>query len=189
MSIQSDRELQKKLIKYSRNLCYILRHKPDSIGLQLDDQGWVGVEDLISATTETDYPLTEELLSEIVISDDKQRFALSKDGLKIRASQGHSVDVNLGLKPSRPPELLYHGTTDRSLKSILSNGLQKQQRMHVHLSTTREQAKTVGKRHGRPVILEVRAQVMGNEGYQFYLSDNGVWLTDHVPSEYIDEQI
>jgi putative RNA 2'-phosphotransferase len=125
------------------------------------------------------------LIDEVVTQNDKQRFII--EGHKIRANQGHSIDVNLGFKAVIPPNMLYHGTATRFLESIMKTGLSKQQRQHVHLSEALETAINVGKRHGKVVVLEVDARKMFEEGYAFYLSENGVWLTDIVPVGFLKE--
>lgn len=126
------------------------------------------------------------MLEIVVFNNDKQRFAFSADGLSIRANQGHSVDIDLALEAIEPPHILYHGTATRFLSSIKSHGLLKKNRQHVHLSALKETAIAVGQRHGKPIILTIRAKQMYDDGHQFYLSKNGVWLTDHVPEKYID---
>lgn len=164
----------------------VLRHKPEEIGLCLDDQGWAEVDELLRLANQNGQHLTRDLLDRIVKENDKQRFAFSEDGLRIRASQGHSLQVDLALPPCEPPELLYHGTASHSVNSIRMHGLEKRQRQHVHLSVNSATATKVGQRHGRPVILVVRAKQMFDEGHEFFLSANGVWLTDHVPVAYLD---
>jgi putative RNA 2'-phosphotransferase len=177
-----DRERLKRLGKW---LSWILRHEPGAIGLELDPQGWASVDALLQCAQEDGKPLTRETLKAVVAADSKQRFAFSSDEQRIRASQGHSVDVDLGLTPKDPPEILYQGTVDRFLDSIREHGLLKQSRHHVHLSDEVDTAQAVGSRRGKPVVLEVEARRMASNGHLFYQSDNGVWLTDHVPPEYI----
>lgn len=171
--------------RISKFLAMVLRHKPEIIGITLDEAGWVDVEVLVAALARHGKAVSHKDLAHVVASNDKKRFAFSEDGRRIRASQGHSVQVNLGLAPAVPPEVLYHGTADRSVPAIRLEGLVKRQRQHVHLSTTRETAIAVGVRHGRPVVLEVRAGEMHRSGMTFFLSDNGVWLTDAVPPAFI----
>lgn len=173
-----------KLISASKFLSLVLRHKPETIGLRLDGQGWADISELLEKAKNS-YRLTRDDLLEIVATNEKKRFALNDDGTKIRASQGHSVKVDLDLRPSIPPPVLYHGTADRFLDSIKRDGLIKMNRNHVHLSKNRETAISVGSRHGRVVVLEIDSKQMQNDGYSFYLSDNGVWLTEHVPERYI----
>ncbi len=172
-------------VHISKFLSLVLRHKPEEIGIALDEAGWVEVEVLLEAMGRCGKQVSREELQEVVATNDKQRFAFSEDGRRIRANQGHSVDVNLGLPAVAPPEVLYHGTADRFLEGIRKTGLQKGQRQHVHLSATKDVGEMVGKRHGRPVVLEVRAGTMHRAGIKFYRSENGVWLTEEVPAEFI----
>ncbi len=172
-------------VKISKFLSYVLRHKPEAIGITLEDGGWINVDMLLQAVNATGKPLTRDMLEDVVRTNDKQRFAFSDDGTKIRASQGHSVRIDLGLRPLPPPDRLYHGTATRFLDSILSDGLQPQSRHHVHLSADEPTALRVGQRHGKPVILRVDAGVMHADGHAFFLSANGVWLTAAVPPAYL----
>ncbi len=173
--------------KISKLLSYVLRHKPDAIGLTLDDQGWADIDTLIDKinTSNQGSTLNRSRLQEVVLSSDKKRFTLSGDGKKIRAAQGHSIDIDLDLKPVKPPEFLYHGTATRFLDSILQEGLKPQQRQHVHLSKDIETATTVGERYGKPVILTVNTGLMYEHGFTFYIANNGVWLTKKVPVQFI----
>lgn len=173
------------LVSTSKFLSLVLRHRPDSIGLTLDPQGWASIEELVAAASLHGRKLDHDLLLRVVHENDKQRFALSPDGLRIRASQGHSIEVELQLEPATPPEILYHGTVARFLDSIRRSGLIRGARQHVHLSADERTAVIVGKRRGEPVVLEVAAARMNAAGASFYLSQNGVWLTDHVPPEYL----
>lgn len=173
----------------SKFLSFVLRHEPGAVGLELSKEGWVLVEDLLSALREHGRPLARVELEAIVATNDKQRFAFSADGARIRANQGHSVDVELGYDITAPPAVLYHGTVERFLASIRRNGLQKRERHHVHLSATPETAVAVGRRRGRPIVLEVAAAVMASRGFVFYRSENGVWLTDHVPPAFLREHV
>lgn len=175
-------------VRTSKFLSLVLRHEPARIGITLDDAGWTDVAALLAACAAHGVPLTRDELAEIVASSDKQRFALSADGTRIRANQGHSVQVELGLTPVEPPTSLYHGTVDAALSSIREHGLVKGARHHVHLSADVETATKVGTRRGKPVILIVQAEAMAAAGHTFYRSDNGVWLVDHVPPEFILEQ-
>jgi len=176
-------------IKYSKFLSYVLRHKPESIGIQLDENGWVEVSVLLEASKKAGKNISLELLKEIVESNDKKRFAFNDVEDRIRASQGHSVkNIDLALEEIEPPEILYHGTVEKFIVSIENSGLQKMNRQHVHLSGTRETAKSVGSRRGKPIILEVKAAQMHKAGIIFYRSKNGVWLTDTVPWEYIERE-
>jgi putative RNA 2'-phosphotransferase len=167
----------------SRRLSYVLRHDPSSIGVALDDAGWVDVEALLAGLDRNGLSLTRPELEAVVERSDKQRFRLSVDRTRIRASQGHSVDVELGLEPARPPDQLFHGTVEAALSSIRTQGLVRRARHHVHLSEDRETAVRVGARRGRPVVLTVDAAQLDADGAQFFRSDNGVWLVDHVPPE------
>ena len=172
-------------VRISKFLSLVLRHKPEEIGVTLDEAGWVGVETLLSACARHRFPITRQQLETVVATSDKKRFALSEDGSRIRANQGHSVEVELGYAPAQPPEILYHGTADRFIESIRRQGLMKGKRHHVHLSLTRQTAAAVGTRHGRLVLLEVRSGDMHRAGIVFYKSANDVWLTDAVPAEYL----
>lgn len=176
-------EQQKR--KISTFLSLVLRHKPAEIGLMLDDAGWVDVSLLLSQLTAYNKPVSMDQLQEIVETNDKQRFAFSEDGTRIRANQGHSVTVQLDYERAIPPELLYHGTVARFLPAIKEQGLKKMSRHHVHLSPDTATAEKVGQRRGNPMILSVRAAEMHEQGYAFYCTDNGVWLTDHVPAIFI----
>jgi len=173
-----------KIKNVSKFLSLLLRHKPETIGLMLDENGWADIDELISKSKEI--ALTRALIDEVVADSDKQRFII--EGNKIRANQGHSIAVDLEFKAVRPPDMLYHGTATRFLDSIMQGGLTKQQRLHVHLSKNIETATAVGKRHGKVVILEVESKKMFEDGYEFYLSENEVWLTDVVPVEYLKER-
>ena len=169
----------------SKLLSYALRHHPAELALTLDAQGWASVADLLAALRARDSGITLEQLQEVVASNDKKRFAFSDDGHLIRASQGHSVAVELGLQPQVPPETLFHGTATRFLASILAEGLRPGNRQHVHLSPDQPTAEAVGRRHGKPVILRVKAGELHRAGGQFFQSANGVWLTAAVPAQYM----
>jgi putative RNA 2'-phosphotransferase len=173
--------MEKNVKSTSKFLSLVLRHKPEEIGLVLDENGWVSVDELIQKINDIDI----DLLNEIVETNDKKRFAFNDDKTKIRASQGHSIEIDLDLGPSIPPDVLYHGTATRFVESILKVGLTKQQRQHVHLSEKLETATAVGARHGKPVILIVDAKQMQEDGFLFYQSENNVWLTDNVEVKYI----
>jgi putative RNA 2'-phosphotransferase len=174
-------------VQTSKFLSYVLRHRPDSIGITLDENGWVEVDALLDAARRNGKAISRRQLEEIVATNDKQRFAFSDDGRQIRASQGHSVSVDLDLESIQPPELLYHGTVERFLDSIRTKGLVRGSRHHVHLSPDEATARKVGCRRGKPVILIVEAGCMYAAGHKFYLSANNVWLTDHVPPEYLQD--
>ncbi len=174
--------------KLSKFLSLVLRHKPEAIGLTLDSEGWVAVDDLLACLKSAGKTTNRRELEEVVAENNKQRFRFSEDGQRIRANQGHSIAVDLKLEPCTPPEKLYHGTATRFLSSIYADGLVPGSRQHVHLSGDRETAEVVGRRHGKPVILVVDAEAMHRDGKQFYISDNGVWLTDAVLPEFIAEE-
>lgn len=173
--------MDRALVPTSRWMSKVLRHAPESVGLALDEAGWVDVDALLRAAHGAGVALDRAMLDRIVGENDKQRFALSADGRRIRASQGHSVPVQLGLAPRTPPEVLFHGTAEGNLASIRRQGLRPGRRTHVHLSADEATAVAVGRRHGRPVVLRVPAGRMHAAGHAFYRSDNGVWLTDAVP--------
>jgi putative RNA 2'-phosphotransferase len=177
--------MDRSLVRTSKFLSLVLRHRPEAIGLTLDENGWADIEELLVAAKQSGHRLNRALLLRVVKENDKRRFAFSEDKTKIRASQGHSIDVDLELQPSEPPELLYHGTVRGFLASIMQQGLQSGTRQHVHLSPDRKTATTVGQRRGSPVILTIESAAMHTDGYEFYLSANGVWLTDEVPVRYI----
>ncbi len=166
-------------------LSYVLRHRPDSLGLELQPGGWVEIDALLAAVERSGRPLDRAGLERIVATDSKGRFSLDADGARVRANQGHSVDVDLGLESVTPPNVLYHGTVRRFLPSIREQGLIRGQRHDVHLSADRATAATVGSRRGKPVLLLVDAAAMLAEGHTFLLSANGVWLTEHVPSRHL----
>lgn len=171
--------------KISKFLSLVLRHQPEKIGLELDQNGWVSIPELLRACSQNEFSITPAELQTVVTNSDKQRFFISEDGTKIRANQGHSISVDLDYIPTIPPDILYHGTAERFLSSILSIGLVKGNRHHVHLSSDRHTAQNVGSRHGKPVILNIMSLQMYEEGYQFFQSKNGVWLTDRVPITYL----
>lgn len=172
-------------VQASKFMSYVLRHRPDAIGLTLDAEGWATVDELVLLSQSSSTPLSRELVIEVVRSNDKQRFKLSDDELRIRASQGHSLAIDLALPPQQPPLVLYHGTASRFVESIREQGLRRGSRQHVHLSLEYATAYKVGQRHGKPVVFSIRAQEMFTAGHTFYVSDNGVWLTEHVPVEFL----
>ena len=175
---------QETIIKISKKLSKILRHRPDIIGLTLDENGWADVHELIQKFGTP--PLSIWALKTVVAENDKKRFAFNDDFSKIRANQGHSVDIDLALEASEPPAFLFHGTATKSLQSIKNQGLIKGSRQHVHLSKDEQTAVRVGGRHGVAVVLKVNAKEMFEaKNYPFYISNNGVWLTDHVPVRFI----
>lgn len=176
----------KEIIRTSKFLSLILRHEPERVGLRLDDAGWTGVDDLLRAVNQHGMPLTVEELKHIVATSDKKRFAFSDDGQRVRANQGHSIEVDLQYAPQTPPEVLYHGTAMRFLESIRCDGLQRMERHDVHLSAETKLTLQVGGRHGKPVLLAIRAGEMHRAGHEFRVSANGVWLVKHVPPQFIE---
>lgn len=173
--------------KISKYISLILRHKPEEIGLELDEHGYLNVSDLINGINRSWKDFNIDDLERIVREDSKQRYSFNEDKSKIRANQGHSISVDLELQPIKPPNKLYHGTGRKYLDSILKNGLIKKERQYVHLSEDIETASIIGKRHGELVVLEIDSESMFNKGIKFYLSKNNVWLCDYVPVEYIKE--
>lgn len=171
--------------KISKFLSLVLRHNPEIIGLRLDTEGWVDINALILGARKKGTHLSHDLIQVVVKNSDKQRFAISQDGLRIRANQGHSISVNLALPESIPPEILFHGTTKGSLSGIRQEGIKPGKRIHVHLSPDEATAKKVGSRHGLPVVLQVQTGQMHRDGFHFFMSENGVWLTGSVPIKYI----
>jgi putative RNA 2'-phosphotransferase len=178
--------MNNKIVSMSKFLSLVLRHQPEKIGIELDSAGWVSVDALLRACARHGSPIAREELELIVASNDKKRFAFSEDGARIRASQGHSVEVELQYEPSVPPEILYHGTAERFLPAIRTEGLLKGKRHHVHLSRDEPSAFSVGQRHGKPIVLRIRAGELHRAGQPFYVSANGVWLTDHVPASFLE---
>lgn len=175
-----------RFIKISKFLSKYLRHTPEEIGIKLSPGGWVNVDELLTACAKYKFPITLEELQEVVATSDKKRFAFDSTLTLIRANQGHSTEVDLQLESVVPPDLLYHGTGNISVDSILQTGLCKMSRHHVHLSPDINTAKVVGARHGKPAIFTVNTAAMQKDGYVFYCSDNGVWLVDHVPPKYLN---
>lgn len=176
-------------VTISKFLSYVLRHRPDAIGLTLDENGWAETDDLLTCSQRHGKPISVEVLKRVVAQNDKKRFEFSQNNAKIRASQGHSVAVRLDYQPKQPPALLYHGTIKKFMEQIQQQGLCKMKRHHVHLSADQKTASKVGSRRGIPVILQIRAEEMHNEGHAFFLSTNGVWLVEHVPPEFIDNHL
>jgi putative RNA 2'-phosphotransferase len=177
--------LKDPVVVASKLLSYVLRHRPDSIGLTLDAHGWADVGELLACLAAQGKAVDRALLERVVAENDKQRFAFNEDGSRIRASQGHSIDVDLQLRAAAPPAVLYHGTASRFLKSILATGLRAGARQHVHLSADQATATRVGARRGFPAVLVVDAARMHADGIAFYQSDNGVWLTGDVKPSYL----
>ena len=171
----------------SKYISLILRHKPETIGITLDEHGWANVDELLKGVSRK-YPLTSEELDEIVATDEKQRYSFNDDGTLIRANQGHSIQVDVELAEVRPPEFLYHGTGEKYVSSIDRHGLIPKTRLYVHLSGDYETAVKVGSRHGKPVVYRILAGQMADAGITFYRSVNGVWLTKRVPREYMEKE-
>jgi putative RNA 2'-phosphotransferase len=184
-SSEERRVTNPKLISTSKFLSLILRHKPEEIGLVLDASGWADIEQLVRLANLQGKALTRSIIEEVVATNEKRRFVISEDGSKIRAAQGHSISMDIGLSPRVPPATLFHGTATRFTPSIREHGLRRGSRQHVHLSADETTATSVGGRHGTPVVLRIEAGVMYEQAYTFYLSENGVWLTDHVPPQFI----
>lgn len=178
---------KKQTIQISKFLSLVLRHAPETIGIELDENGWVGVDVLLAKMNAHNKNITPEMLQFVVENNNKKRFAFNQHGTKIRASQGHSVDIDPGYTPQQPPEILYHGTALKFRESILEKGILKQNRTHVHLSANTDTAHNVGSRHGKPFILKVKTAEMHRNGYVFFISENGVWLTDQVPAMFLEE--
>ena len=178
-----------QLKKISKGMSYVLRHRPDTIGIELQEGGWIGVDELLAAFERAGKPFTLPVLERVVTENDKQRFEFSADRLQIRARQGHSLEVDLGYTACAPPKVLYHGTATRNLDPILKQGLIKGNRHHVHLSTNVETMVQVAMRHGKPVVLAVAAARMHADGFEFFVTENHVWLTDHVPPEFLSVAI
>ena len=178
------RENAPDLTRISKFLSLILRHQPDVIGIELDEHGWADVGELLSGMR-TRFPIDMAILEEIVRTDSKQRYAFNEDKTKIRANQGHSINVDVEPEQMQPPETLYHGTATRFAASIEEKGLLPGQRQYVHLSTDEQTAQSVGQRHGKPIIYLVDAGSMHADGYAFYRSANGVWMTKTVPARYL----
>lgn len=176
-------EQHKKRI--SKFLSLVLRHQPEVIDLTLDENGWAEVDELMEKCARYERSFTLDELMEMVETNDKKRFIFNEDKTRIRANQGHSIEIDLALQPQQPPEFLYHGTAEANIPSILENGIEKRSRQHVHLSQDRETAIKVGMRHGKPVILTIETGKMHEAGIPFYLSENNVWLTDFVDARYI----
>lgn len=176
---------ERRIVKVSKYLAKHLRHRPERLGLQLEDGGWVHVDALLAACRRAGFELSPDELSEVVERNDKRRFSFDASGTRIRANQGHSVTIDLQLQPVEPPDLLFHGTGQTTVEAILTQGLQPMGRHHVHLSSDVGTAVKVGARHGRPAVLQVDAGRMSADGATFLRADNGVWLTEYVPRDYL----
>lgn len=178
--------MSKELKSISKFMSLVLRHKPEEIGLQLDANGWANVDELIKKmNAKAHQPVTKAIIEEVVATNEKKRFVFNEDHTLIRANQGHSIEVDLQLAPATPPAILYHGTGEKNVESILATGLNKGSRHHVHLSANKETALQVGQRHGKPVLFVVDAKAMLEDGIVFYCSENGVWLVDEVNVKYL----
>jgi len=178
--------MTKQLTDASKFLSYVLRHKPDAIGLALDREGWADIAALIAGAAQAGTPLDRTLIQQVVSTSDKKRFAISEDGLRIRAVQGHSTEsVAITYAEKVPPEFLYHGTATRFLDSILKEGLRSGERQYVHLSEDVQTATAVGQRYGKPVVLKIEALRMHQQGFKFFQAENGVWLTAIVPVSFL----
>lgn len=173
------------IVKVSKRLSPVLRHRPQSVGLALGEGGWVEIDDLLTALSAHGLTLTRDQLDHVVATSDKKRFTIDASGTKIRAAQGHSVAVALGYEPSTPPDVLYHGTPTTAVPAILREGLRRQRRHAVHLSVDEATAAIVGSRRGPYAVLRVDAAAMAAAGHLFAVSDNGVWLTEQVPPEFL----
>ena len=177
----------RKIDKLSVFISLVLRHKPEATRITLDEHGWANVDELINGINNTGRKIDMTMLEEIVKTDNKQRYSFNEDKTLIRANQGHSIPVDVELNQQEPPELLYHGTASRFLDNIMTEGLKPMSRVYVHLSKDVETAKKVGKRHGNPVVLKVYSRQMNRDGVEFYLSENGIWLTKKVDAEYLEQ--
>lgn len=171
----------------SKYMSLILRHKPETIGITLDEHGWADVDELIEGISRTQN-FNMDILEEIVRTDEKQRYSFNEDKTKIRANQGHSIEVDVELEEKEPPEILWHGTGEKFATSIDNIGLIPKSRLYVHLSKDEETATIVGRRHGKPVLYMVNTREMYKDGFKFFLSKNGVWLTKEVPVRYLEKQ-
>lgn len=177
---------EKRKTRISKFLSLVLRHKPETIGLVLDKNGWASVEDLLEKSAQKGNAFSRIELEEVVAANDKKRFAFDENRTKIRASQGHSIAVEIGFEEKTPPAILYHGTAERNVELILKNGLKKMNRHHVHLSADTETARKVGIRYGKPVIFRIDTEKMLAENFKFYVSANGVWLAEEVPPRFLE---
>lgn len=173
--------------KISKFMSLVLRHKPEAANVTLDEAGWCNIDNLVKGINGQNYQISRSDIESIVAEDAKGRYVISEDGQSIRANQGHSIKVDVGFEVRKPPAILYHGTADRFLPSIFLEGLKKMNRHHVHLSTDQTTASQVGSRHGKLVILKIKAEEMSKNGFEFFISANGVWLVDHVPPVYLEK--
>jgi putative RNA 2'-phosphotransferase len=175
----------KQITHISKFLSLVLRHQPETIGIRLDKNGWTDVTELIEKAGKCGIMFNRDILNHIVDTNSKKRFAFNDTFDKIRASQGHSVEIELGYTNQKPPQILFHGTGEKSVQSILQTGLEKRNRHHVHLCSDFETAIKVGQRHGKPFVFKVLAEQMHKDNFEFFISENGVWLTDNVPPKYL----
>ena len=178
---------EKENIRLSKFLSYLLRHNPGELDITLDENGWTDIDDLIEKVKARESQFNFDILKYIVDSNSKKRFSFNEDMTRIRANQGHSIEVQLNYVTKQPPVILYHGTATNNILSIRETGLQKRNRHQVHLSADMETAVKVGERYGKPVVLKIKSGEMFEKGFSFFLSANGVWLTDFVPFEFITE--
>lgn len=178
--------MNKKYTEISKFLSFILRHKPESIGLTLDNEGWANISELIAKAKQSGQELDAELIHAVIKNNEKKRFSISDNGLHIRAAQGHSTEsVLIKHAQKMPPDFLYHGTAIRFLESILDEGLCSGERQHVHLSEDIETAMSIGQRYGKPIVLKIAAGQMHQQNFCFFQAENGVWLIDHVPPKFL----
>lgn len=178
---------EKEITNISKFLSLVLRHQPETIDIQLDQNGWVDIDELIEKANNCGIKFDRPILNHIVETNSKKRFAFNETLDKIRASQGHSIKIELGYANQQPPEILFHGTSEKFVQSILATGLDKRSRQHTHLSADIETAIKVGQRHGKPFVFKVLAGQMYQDNFVFYISENGVWLTDNVPTKYLQQ--
>jgi putative RNA 2'-phosphotransferase len=178
--------MNKNLVKLSKFVSLVLRHQPEVIGLKLDENGWAEVDHFIELARQHGKDISKSVLEEIVETNNKKRFSFNPEKSKIRANQGHSIDIELGLTPKQPPEILFHGTATRFIESIRQQGLIAGSRQHVHMSSDETTAMNVGQRHGKPIVLKIDTSVMHQDGFVFFCSENLVWLTDFVPPQYLE---
>ena len=179
--------MNKQVTEISKFLSYVLRHRPDTIGITLDLEGWTDISALIMAAANCGKHLDRDLIQALVTKGHKKRFAFSEDGLRIRALQGHSTEnVDIKYEAHIPPEFLFHGTATSHIESILKKGLMPRSRQYVHLSQDEHTALAVGKRHGKPIVLRIKSLLMYEQGYKFFQAENGVWLAGKIPTEFIE---
>ncbi|MNJ49945.1 RNA 2'-phosphotransferase [compost metagenome] len=181
----SNGEQSKDDVKLGRFLSLVLRHNPGAAKIKLDEHGYADVDQLLSGVKRAGWKIDRDILERIVKENNKNRYSFNEDGSKIRANQGHSLNVDIGLQQQVPPDILYHGTASHAVDSIRAKGIVKGTRQHVHLSHEVETARKVGSRHGKPAVLTINASAMHADGLVFYQSANGVWLCDHVPWKYV----